>query len=565
MPPSKHEGASPRNFTETQRFLAISILIGLFAGLLVVCFHIAIDFVSWYWLGAQAGRMRYGRLVSPTLGALAALFLVSRVFPAAQGSGVNQTKAALYISNGRVPPSTIAGKFLACSVSIGSGNSLGPEDPSLQMGSGVASLLGRVFRLPRDAMRMIAPVGAAAGIAAAFNTPITGVLFVMEEVIAAWSAAVLGSILLSAVSAVVVVRWFLGDHPLFSVPEFQLTHPSELAVYAAVGVAGGLLSAGFVRLIEVVRARLDRMPARTFYAQAGGAGLVVGAVGLWFPEVMGAGYEAIDNALHGRYDWPVLAQLGLFKMAVTALCFSARIPGGMFAPTLFTGAMIGGGLGGLAHAYWPFPTSPAESYVLVGMGTFFAGVFRAPMTSIFMVFEVSANYVIILPVIVANIIAWFVSQRLRPVPFFSMVARLEGVDLPSAEEYRAALPLRVEDAMREEPPLVLDAATPVGEALAAVEAAGTPAALVRRAGGGWSCLPRERLAEAGPPEARLAEAIELPVCPRLYPDMPVDMALRLLGSYPLLPVASRTDRDRLVGVLTLEDVHRAYGLTSVRG
>lgn len=562
MPQSKRAGASARTSSETQRFLAISILIGLFAGLLVVCFHIAIDFVSWYWLGAQAGRMRYGRLVSPTLGALAAVFLVSRVFPAAQGSGVNQAKAALYISNGFVPPSSIAGKFLACSISIGSGNSLGPEDPSLQMGSGVASLLGRIFRLPRDIMRMIAPVGAAAGIAAAFNTPITGVLFVMEEVIATWSAAVLGSILLSAVSAVVVVRWFLGDQPLFSVPVFQITHPSELLVYAAVGVAGGLLSAGFVRLIEVARTRLDRMPARTLYAQAAGAGLVVGTVGLWFPEVMGAGYDAIDNALHGRYDWPVLAQLGLFKMAVTALCFSARIPGGMFAPTLFIGAMIGGGLGGLAHAWWPSPVSPVESYVLVGMGTFFAGVFRAPMTSIFMVFEVSANYVIILPVIVANIIAWFVSQRLRPAPFFSMVARMEGVDLPSAEEYRAALPLRVEDAMQEQPPLVLDAAARVADAQEAAKRAGARAALVRRPGGGWSCLPREKLADAGPPEARLADALELPVCPRLYPDMPVDVALRLLASYPLLPVASRTERNRLVGSVSLEDVHRAYGLTT---
>jgi chloride channel protein, CIC family len=409
-------------------------------------------------------------------------------------------------------------------------------------------------------MRMIAPVGAAAGIAAAFNTPITAVLFVMEEVIAAWSAAVLGSILLTAVSAVVVVRWFLGDQPLFSVPVFELRHPSELAVYAAIGVAGGLLSAVFVKLIEAFRTRLDRLPARSIWMQAGGAGLAVGAVGLLFPEVMGAGYEAIDGALHGRFDWPVLLQLGLFKMAVTALCFSARIPGGMFAPTLFIGAMIGGGLGGLAQRFWPFPTSPAESYVLVGMGTFFAGVFRAPMTSIFMVFEVSANYVIILPVIVSNIVSWFVSQQLHPTPFFTMIARQEGVDLPSAEEFRASRPLRVEDAMAKEPPLVLDAANTVREALAAAETAGARMALVRNGDGGWSCIVRETLEHAELPGATLAEAFELAPCPRLYPDMPADAALRLLGAYPLLPVASRTEPGRLIGALSLADVHRAYGL-----
>ena len=141
-----------------------------------------------------------------------------KVFPRAKGSGINQTKAAIYTSNGYVPSSTIIGKFIACAISIGTGNSLGPEDPSLQMGAGVASRLGRLFQLERSTMRLIAPVGAAAGIAAAFNTPITGVLFVMEEVLADWSATTVGSIVLAAVSAVVTMRAFLGNEPLFRIP-----------------------------------------------------------------------------------------------------------------------------------------------------------------------------------------------------------------------------------------------------------------------------------------------------------------------------------------------------------
>jgi CIC family chloride channel protein len=356
-------------------------------------------------------------------------------------------------------------------------------------------------------MRLIAPVGAAAGIAAAFNTPITGVLFVMEEVVAAWSAAVVGSILLSAVSAVVVVRWFLGGEPLFRVPAFALTHPSELVVYAGMGVIGGLLSAGFIRMVEAVRGRLDRLPHWTRYLQALNGGLLVGVAGLWYPEVMGAGYEAIDSALHNRFAWPSLLAMGFVKMAATAVCFTAGVPGGMFAPMLFTGAMIGGGLGGLAQHYWPYATSPASAYVLVGMGTFFAGVFRAPMTSIFMVLEVSGSYVIVLPVIVANTIAYFVSQRLHPVPFFTVLAREEGVDLPSAEEFRAVRTLRVEDAMQ------------------------AP-----------------------------AESVGMPPAPRLYPDLPLDAAMRVLGEYPLLPVVSRTDPTKLIGTITLADVHRAYGI-----
>jgi CIC family chloride channel protein len=169
--------------------------------------------------------------------------------------------------------------------------------------------------------------------------------------------------------------------------------------------------------------------------------------------------------------------------------------------------MIGGGLGGLAHHYWPFPTSSAGAYVLVGMGTFFSGVFRAPMTSIFMVFEVSASYSIILPVMIANTIAYFVSRRLHPIPFFTMLAQQEGVDLPSAEEYRSTEVLRVEDAMQPVPPhAVLDST------------------------------------------------------PRIYPDVPLDSALRLLSRNEMLKVASRADPERAIGVITLGDVHRAYGI-----
>ncbi len=492
--------------SEGQRFLLLAILIGAFSGLMVVAFHIAIDLLSWYSLGALSGKFRFGRLVSPALGAVAATFIATRLFPAARGSGVNQTKAALYISDGFVDPTTLPGKFLACSISIGSGNSLGPEDPALQMGAGVASLLGRIFHLGRKNMRLIAPVGAAAGIAAAFNTPITGVLFVMEEVVASWNAGVVGSIVLSAVSAVVVVRWFLGNEPLFRVPVFEFQHPSELIVYAAIGVVGGLLSAGFIQLIESLHARLDRIPNRNLLLQALCGGLFCGFVGLWLPEVMGSGYDAIDFALHGRFPWNLLLILAAAKLLVTIICFSTGVPGGMFAPTLFVGAMLGGGLAGLAHHYSALVTSPVGAYVLVGMGTFFSGVFRAPMTSIFMVFETSASYVIILPVMIANTISYFISRSLHPVPFFTMLAREEGIDLPSAEEYRSTEVLRVEDAMRP-----------------------------------------------------LPEGMLLDKAPAVYPDVTLDAALRLLADNPILCVASRDNPQTPIGVLALADVRRAYG------
>lgn len=547
---------------EPQRFLLLSILIGLFSGLLVVCFHVAIASLSWAALGTGPDRGILRTLLSPMLGAVAATLLVLFFFRMAAGSGVNHTKAAIYISDGYIPFSAVTGKFLACSISIGSGNSLGPEDPALQIGSGIASLLGRIFRLTRESMRLIAPVGAAAGIAAAFNTPITGVLFVMEQVVASWRAGVLGSILLSAVSAVVVSRFFLGDQPLFEVPGFELTHPSELLVYAGMGIAGGLLAVLFMKAVALLREKTHHLPQWARYARPGAAGLMVGVAGIWLPEVMGAGYGAIDSALHDQLLWPRLLVLGFVKMLVTLLCFSAGIPGGMFAPALFIGAMIGGGIGALAHLYWPFPTSAASAYVLVGMGTFFAGVFRAPMTSIFMVFEVSASYVIILPVMISNTIAYLISRSLAPLSFFDMIARHEGVDLPSLEEHREKRDVRVEDAMRIAAGTALTAQTLVSSAIEQLRAVGRDRTLVSRGNGMWSTVSLDELTRAaldGKGANRLGQVVPFDLVPRLYPDMAVDTAMKILARHRMLPVTSRANPDALLGTVTLDDILRSYG------
>jgi CIC family chloride channel protein len=503
--------------SDTQRFLLLSITIGIVAGLLVVCFHYAIDLISWFTLGTPVGRNRVATVLAPALGGGLSAILVLLAFPKAAGSGLTHTKAALYISNGYVPFRTVIGKFIACATSIGTGNSLGPEDPALQMGAGVSSWLGRTFQLPRERLRVIVPVGAAAGIAAAFNTPITAVLFVIEEVIGSWNASVLGSIVLSAGSAVVVSRSFLGEQPLFRVPEFGLHHPSELVVYASVGLVGGLCGTLFVRLLGALRGRVSALPISTRAILPFVAGILVGLTGLVFPEVMGAGYGSIDRALHDEFGWRLLLTLGIVKLLTTSTCFAAGTPGGMFAPTLFTGAMIGGGIGSLAQLYWPVATSPPSAYVLVGMGTFFAAVFRAPMTSVFMVFEVSASYEIILPVMVANLIAYLVARKLSAVTFFEMVAAQEGLQLPSHERQRDTQVLRVEDAMR-----------PADE---------SPGA------------------DGGAPGA----------APIVHPDQSLETALRLFGHRRTLTVVSRQDLTLVIGTLSLDDVLTAYGVERKTG
>jgi CIC family chloride channel protein len=369
-------------------------------------------------------------------------------------------------------------------------------------------------------MRLLAPVGAAAGIAAAFNTPIMAVLFVIEEVLGGWNSATLGSIVLASVSAVVTSRAFLGDHPLFQSPAFELRHPSEMAVYLVMGLASGLLASLLTR--TVVQARIflvRRLGNRHRFTRAAAAGLFAGVIGLWFPQVMGAGYSAVDGALHDQYGWQLLLAIGLLKVLVTSAAYSAGIPGGMFAPTLFIGAMVGGGLGALAGQFWPFPIGGTSAFVLVGMGTFFAAVFRSPMTSIFMVFEVSASYRIILPVMVANMAAYLVARRLQPRPFFDSVALLEGIQLPSQEELREQRPSRVEDVMR------------------AYEPGGTPRWTPAL---GWAD-------DSGP-------------LPTLFADQPLEASLARFGPHRALPVVSRRDARQIVGVLYLRDCLERYGI-----
>ena len=288
---------------EVQLFLLLAVIIGLFSGLSVVLFRIAIDWTRVRVFGSSLTPPPLRLLLVPTIGGLIVAFLVIKFFPRARGSGVNQTKAALYIYDGFIPFNTVIGKFVCCALAIGTGQSLGPEDPSLQMGAGIASALGRRLRMSREKVRLIAPVGAAAGLAAAFNAPISAVLFVIEEVIGKWTAGVLGAVVLAAVSSVVVVRWFLGEQPLFRIPEYHLVHPAELLAYAALGVIGGISSLVLMKLIRYARPRLKALPRWSQYFQPAVAGLLIGVIGLGFPQVMGAGYDFIDQAMHDEFTW----------------------------------------------------------------------------------------------------------------------------------------------------------------------------------------------------------------------------------------------------------------------
>ncbi|HEV2401824.1 MAG TPA: chloride channel protein [Candidatus Sulfotelmatobacter sp.] len=549
-------------FREDRFFLVLSVFIGVFSGLAVVCFRFAIDWSRLYLLGTGVVLTPMRMLLAPTLAGLVIAFLVIHFFPATRGSGVNQTKAALYIFNGHIPVRTAIGKFITAALAIGSGHSLGPEDPSLQIGAALASVLGRKMRMSRDRMRLIAPVGAAAGLAAAFNAPISAVLFVIEEVIGHWTAGILGSVVLSAVSSVVVMRLFLGSEPLFRIPAVELKNPTELVAYAVLGVVGGLASVAFASGIGTLRPKCKALPLWTQYLQPAIAGLLIGIIAvLGAPQVMGAGYEYIDQAMHGQFTWEFLAILAGLKIVATLLSFVSGTPGGMFAPTLFIGAMLGASVGGVQHIFFPHLTGSPATYALVGMGVLFAGFLRVPMTSAFMVLEVSGNYSIIVPVIVANTFAYVISRALQPTPIFDMLTRQDGLELPSMEEQREEGVLRVEDAMKPPQGPVLDSDVTVERALAELNGGGKEDLLVRMSPGGWNSVSKEELEtllSAGKGGSKLGTLLPIRQVPFLHPDHPLETALRYVDRWPIVPVVSRADFRQLEGVISQRNVLERY-------
>jgi CIC family chloride channel protein len=552
-------------FQEERFFLILSVFIGIFSALAVVCFRLAIEWCRLRLLGPRITPSGFHVILAPTVAGLVVAFLVQHVFPAVRGSGVNQTKAALYIYNGYIPFRTAIGKFITSALAIGSGQSLGPEDPSLQIGAGLASALGRCLRLSRDKLRLIAPVGAAAGLAAAFNAPISAVLFVIEEVIGRWSAGILGPVVLSAISSVVVMRWFLGSEPMFRIPPVELIRPQELLAYGILGLAGGLAAVVFSHAIGFFRPRLKAMPRWTQYFQPGLAGLLIGLIGYFgFPQIMGAGYEYIDQAMHNQFTWEVLGILAALKILATTVSFVSGTPGGMFAPTLFIGAMLGGAVCGVERYLFPHLAGSVSTYCLVGMGVLFAGFLRAPMTSVFMVLEVSGNYSIIIPVIVGNTLAYVVSRALQPTPIFDMLTRQDGLELPSLEEQRDETLLRVEDAMRPPAGPILSADETVEQAYDRVQQAIGTVFLVRLSADGWTSVSRDFLRklceEDGKSRVLLGSAISKRRLPHLHPDLALEVALRYAQNTPLVPVINRADFHKLEGVISQEDVLNRYKL-----
>jgi Chloride channel protein EriC len=449
----------------------------------------------------------------PTAGSLITGFLLARYFPEARGSGIPQTKFAIFLHNGYISLKTVIGKFVCCSLSLASGIALGREGPSVHIGAGIASVLGRRFGLSAETVKSLAPVGCSAALAAAFNTPIAAVLFSLEEILGDLHAPVLGTVVIASATSWMVLHLVLGDQPLFHVPAYQLVNPAEFGIYAVLGVVGGLGSVGFVKLLLAIRKGFKRLPPWSGWLQPVAGGLLVGLLGWFLPEVLGVGYDFVDQVLGGDFVLKTVVVLAILKIVATAACYGSGNAGGIFGPSLFIGAMMGGAVGGVAHSVFPQSTANPGAYALVGMGTAFAGIVRTPMTSVIMIFEMTRDYSIIVPLMISNLISFFISERLQPEPIYEALALQEGVFLPTES--------------RE-------------------ELAGMRVARIMKTGP----IPFSAEMETGA------------AFPYVHLDHPLSLALERMGESGLdaLPVVSRANIRHAYGVVTLPDILAAYGV-----
>ncbi|MEO8591846.1 MAG: chloride channel protein [Candidatus Solibacter sp.] len=496
---------------EDKILLLLALVISAVVGLVVVAFVAMTERMGKLLLTAGATQ----RVFSPLFGSLVGGWLLFRFFPDARGSGIPQTRVALVLQKGVIGLRTVIGKFICSSISLGSGVALGREGPSVHIGAGIASFAGRRLGLSEEHVRSLIPVGTAAAVAAAFNTPLAAVLFTLEEILADLHARVVGSVVIGAATSWIILRMILGDEPLFHVPAYQLVHPVEFLVYALLGVLGGLVSTAFVKLLLWQREAFLKTPGKWKAFNPAVGGLTVGLLALLAPGVLGVGYNLVSDALNGQLAVRMMLLLLVLKLIATATSYSSGNAGGIFGPSLFIGAMLGGVVGQVVHSIAPDHTGNAGAYALVGMGAAFAGIVRTPMTSVIMIFEVTRDYTIIVPLMIANLCSYLLAQKLQHLPIYEALSRQDGIWMPSSAHRPE--PLTVDLAMR-------------------------PMLSPETVSGGT------------------AEAMEI------YPDDPLDSALQRMGAGGIeeIRVVSRVG-GKQVGVLGLQDAVAAYKRLSEPG
>ncbi|MCD6249015.1 MAG: chloride channel protein [candidate division Zixibacteria bacterium] len=431
--------------SESNLLILLSVIVGLSTSFGAIGFIKLIEFCNELFFGLTDqvlsstvgittwGGYRWWLPIIPAVGGLIVGPIVYNYASEAKGHGVPEVMNAVARLGSIIRPRVAVAKTVASAICIGSGGSAGREGPIVQIGSALGSSIGQLFRMSGTRVRVLVGCGAAAGISAVFNAPIAGAIFASEIILGDFAVKTFAPVLLSSVVSSVVIRTFMGNHPAFDIPSYSLVSAWEIPLYAVMGVALGAFSVLFTRVLDVTEDFFDNLKVANWTKPAIG-GLLLGVIAVFYPQVLADGYKTIKLTLYGEMGAVLLIVLFMMKLAATSLTLGSGNSGGIFAPSLFMGAVAGGSFGVLVHDWFPSVTATPGAYALVGMAGLVAGATHAPITAILIIFEMTNDYRIILPLMVTVVFAVLVAGRLFPHSIYTIKLFKRGIDIQGGKD-----------------------------------------------------------------------------------------------------------------------------------
>jgi CIC family chloride channel protein len=559
-------------YSETSFLLIFSVAVGLGAGFGAVIFRWLINNfkVLFFEQGHNIFQFMgpYYVILIPAIGGLIVGPLIYFFAREAKGHGVPEVMLAVATMGGRIRPRVAVIKSLASSICIGSGGSVGREGPIVQIGSALGSSLGQLFKLSEEKVKILVACGAAGGIAATFNAPLAGIFFALEVILGEYGFKFFSSVVLSSVTATVISRSFLGDHPAFMVPPYRLLSVWEIPLYFIFGFLAAFTALLFIKSIYKCEDIFDSWKI-TEYTKPAFGGLIIGSIGLFFPQIFGVGYEAIELALYGKIAIGLVSILVLVKILATSVTLGSGGSGGVFAPSLFIGAMLGESFGKLTQLIVPSIAIPSGACALVGMGAVFAGASHAPISAILIMFEMTGNYMIILPLMITCIISTVVVRRFTGESIYTLKLRRRGIDIQRGRGLDIMESITVSDTMVKNV-ITIDENTAIRNADLMLKSTHLHRVfpVVDLKGNLVGMVTRKDISESlnsGRVETLVNEIMtrDIIVC---YPDENLKAALQKLGEKNIgrIPVVERGNPNHIIGLITREGIIAAYNEALVK-
>ena len=557
--------------------IIMALVVGTLGGLGAVVFRLLIRFFQSIFFGTGdinildhlMGLPWYAKLIPPIIGGAIVGPIVYFLAKETRGSGVPDVMQAVALRGGIIRKRVAFMKILASSICIGSGGSAGREGPILQIGAAIGSTVGQVAKLSEEKMRTLVGCGAAAGIAATFNAPLAGVMFALEIILGNYGIAAFSPIIVSSVTATAVSRMYLGSYPAFFVPQYTLVSSWEFPLYMLLGVIAGVVGVLYTTLLYKTEDLFDYIKVPE-YSKAAIGGLLVGAIGIFIPHTLGVGYDAVGLALLEKLSWHMLLALVFVKIIATSITIGSRSSGGVIAPSIFIGAMTGGAFGYFVHSMFPAVTATSGAYCLVGMGAVLAAATHGPLHAMLIIFEMTGDYKIILPLMLACIIGYVVASQLKRDSIFTSKLVRKGIDIKAGREVNIMKSLLVEDAMTTEVDSIAENMHLKDLLKLTFASRHTSFPVVDKKGllSGIVTLHdfKEVIWEGGLGDLIIVKDISIPEVITVTKGESLDDALGKIGfrNIEQLPVVDEENTRKIIGILSQRDIFAAYNRALIK-